>query len=98
MQRSPSARLWALTSVVLALSASWRHASADTTVNFGFKWQDYGGTAHALPATNVSFYDFLNGGNAGPPFAGPLTTNATGNLQLVTPYANVDSSNNIEIQ
>lgn len=96
MMTKLSARRWVLS--VIALAAAGRWALADTTVNFGFQWQDYGGTAHPLQAANVSFYDFLNGGTGGAPFAGPLTTDGIGRLQLVTPYANVDGANNLEIQ
>ena len=83
--------------MVVAAAAGVRAGWGDTTVNFGIKWQDYGGTAHPLQFDNASFYDFLTTGTAGPPFAGPIATDATGAVQLVTAYNNADSSNNLNV-
>ena len=41
---------WVLTvlAMVVAAAAGVRAGWGDTTVNFGIKWQDYGGTMHPL--------------------------------------------------
>jgi len=97
MLRTVAARRGIFSALVLA--AIVPAVRADTTVNFGFQWIDYGsGGAHPVQGMPVSFYDALNGGPDGVPFAGPLTTDANGQLTLVTHYANVDASNNLQIQ
>src|SRR4051812_8141805 len=97
MLRTATARRWIFSALALAAVAPL--VRADTTVNFGFQWIDYSsGGAHPLQSMPVSFYDALNGGPAGVSFAGPLPTDANGQLTLLTNYANVDASNNLQIQ
>jgi hypothetical protein len=79
--------------VAACASTGW----AQTTINFGFLWTDYGGAnTHVLKTTNADVIDAQ--ARTVVPFAGPTATDANGAVQFVTNYGNVDPAGNIETQ